>query len=124
MFKAEIIETGKEITSAKERVMLKDTRSAIRLDEATLSDGSVDIYPTNYAILKVTNDRSEDGEYTQYLIVDENGTKYLTGSESFFSSFIAIYDEMKDTNEPYGIKVYRQPSKKYAGKDFITCTII
>ena len=123
MFKAEIIETGKEITSAKEKVMLKDTRSAIRLDDATQS-GSTDLYPVNYAVLDITNDRSEEGNYRQYLIIDKNGDKYLTGSESFYSAFLAIYEEMSGTGEEYGIRVYRVPSKNYKGKDFLSCSII
>ena len=123
MFRAEIVETGKQLTSVKEKVIMKDTRSAIRLDEATQS-GSVDIYPVNYAVLKVTNDRSEDGEYTQYIIIDKSGEKYLTGSESFFSAFMSIYEDMSESGEEFGIRAYRVPSKNYKGKDFISCSII
>lgn len=123
MFKIEIIESGKEIASVKERVVLKDTRDAIRLDDAT-KQGSVVIHPENYAILQVMNDRSEDKEYKQFLIIDKDGTKYLTGSEAFFSAFMSIYDEMKDCGEEYGVKAYRVPSKNYAGRDFLTCSVM
>ena len=123
MFKSEIVKTGKELTSVKEKVIMKDTLNAIRLDEATQS-GSVDIYPDNYGVLKITNDHSEDGEYIQYIIIDKSGQKYLTGSESFFSAFMTIYEEMVDSGEEFGIRVYRIPSKNYKGKDFISCSVI
>lgn len=123
MFKVEIMESGKEITSVKERVMLKDTRDAIRLDEAT-KEGSVIINPVNYAILKVENDRSEDKSYNQYLIIDANGTKYLTGSEAFFSAFVNFFEEMSGSGEEWGVKAYRVPSKNFVGRDFLSCSIV
>ena len=108
--------------SARERIMLKDTSDCVSLDSAT-TDGIVTLKPEFYAVLDVHNeDAKGDKDYTQYIVVDADGTKYITGSESFYSSFIDIAEEMD--NEPYEIKVYRKPSKNYSGKDFITCSII
>lgn len=108
--------------SARERIMLKDTSDCVSLDSAT-TDSEVTIKPEFYAVLDVHNEYSKDDEdYAQYIIVDADGTKYITGSDSFYSSFIDIADEMGD--EPFEIKVYRKPSKNYSGKDFITCSII
>lgn len=121
-YKVEIRKVSKQIT-AKERVMLKDTTNAIALDELT-QQGKVIIDPDFYAILNVTNPKSEDKEYVKYIIVDKAGTKYVTGSESFFSAFIDIMDEMTDTGEEFSIEVYRMPSKNYKGKEFITCSIV
>lgn len=109
--------------SAKERVMLKDTTNAISLDEAT--QGAKFIFePDYYAILDVHNDKSEDKDYTKYVIVDKAGTKLVTGSESFFTSFTSIMSEMMDCDEEFSIEAYRMPSKNYKGKEFITCSIV
>lgn len=121
-YKVEIREVSKKIT-AKERVMLKDTTNAIALDELT-QQGKVIIDPEFYAVLNVTNPKSEDKEYTKYIIVDKAGTKYVTGSESFFTAFVDIMGEMADTDEEFSIEVYRIPSKNYKGKEFITCSIV
>ena len=117
-----IEETNKEL-SAKERIRLKDTSDAVKLDEATKEEAII-ITPSAYAILKIHNEKSDNKEYNNYLIEGADGTKYVTGSESFWSSFIDIYDEMEDETEPWQIKAYRLPSKNYKGKEFLTCSII
>ncbi len=115
-------ECSKEL-SVKERIMLKDTTDAIRLDEATQVE-AVSIVPVMHAVLDVHNEKSENKDYTVYIIVDESGQKYITGSQSFWNSYTGIAKEMEDDeSENWGIKVYRKPSKNRPGKDFITCSI-
>lgn len=109
--------------SAKERIALKDTTSAVKLDEAT-QEQPVLIDPEMWAILSIHNEKSENPDYDNYIVVDKNGTKYVTGSTSFWNSFMDIYTEMEGESEPYSVKVYRSPSKNYKGKDFITCSIV
>ena len=121
-YSVNIREVSRDIT-AKERVMLKDTTNAVSLDEATQSE-KVIINPDYYAILDVHNEKSEDKDYVKYLIVDKNGTKFVTGSESFFTPFKSIMDEMDGCDEEFSIEVYRMPSKNYKGKEFITCSIV
>lgn len=120
-FEVTIRETSREI-SAKERVKIKDTTNAVKLDTATQS-GRVNIVPDMYAILDIHNENGDDKDYVNYIVVDADGTKYVTGSESFWSSFINIYNEMKDESEEWSLEVYRVPSKNRPGKDFITCSI-
>jgi glucose dehydrogenase len=115
-------ESSKELT-AKERIQIKDTTDAIRLDEAT-KESAVIIDADFYAVLDIHNEKSDDKDYTTYVIVDKDGQRYTTGSPSFWSSFKNIYEEMEDETEPWSIKVYRMPSKNRAGKDFITCSLI
>lgn len=121
-FEAKIRESSKNLT-AKDRVKFKDVSNAIQLDEATRS-GSLIITPDFYVVLDIHNERSDDKDYTKYVVVDKSGTKYVTGSESFFSSFKAIVDEMADSGEEYGVEIYRLPSKNYKGKEFLTCSIV
>jgi len=120
-YKVEIKESSKEL-SARERISLKDTTNAIKLDEA-LAEDSVIITPVDYAILGIHNEKAEDKDYENYIIVDKSGTKYVTGSSSFWSSFIEIYEEMKGEDEEYSILAYRVESKNYKGKYFLTCSI-
>lgn len=121
-YSVSIAEVSKELT-AKERIKIKDTTDAIKLDEATQANDVV-IELDFFAILNIHNEKSDNKDYKNYVLVDKNGNKYVTGSESFFTSFMAIYDEMCDEAEEWSIKAYRVPSKNYKGKDFLTCAIM
>ena len=116
-----IKESSRELT-AKQRIALKDMTDAVKLDEATQVE-PVMINVDMYAVLDIHNEKSENPDYENYIVVDKNGTKYSTGSESFWSSFMDIYTEMEGEDEEWALKVYRVPSKNYKGKDFITCSI-
>lgn len=122
-YAVDIIESSRELT-AKERISMKNTADCIRLDEATKDNTTVIINPEYYAVLKVTNENSEDKEYLNYVLADKDGSKYVTGSSTFWNSFMDIYNEMKNETEEWGIKVFRVDSKKYTGKQFITCSIV
>lgn len=117
-----IKETSREL-SPKERVAIKDTTSCVRLDDAT-KDAKVKIIPSLYCVLGIHNEKSEDKDYENFVIVDVDGVKYVTGSTSFWSSFMDIAREMEGETEDWGIEVYRVSSKNYKGKFFITCSII
>jgi len=120
-----ISEVSKELT-AKQRVMLKDTGDAIRLDEATRNDESVIVDVDYYAVLNVHNEKADDPDYLNFIIVDKNGQKYVTGSNTLINTFISIAEEMKDLpeDESFTVKIYARPSKNYNGKSFITCSLV
>ena len=120
-YSVSIKESSRELT-AKQRIALKDTTTAIKLDEATQVEPVI-INVDMYAILDIHNEKSDNPDYENYIVVDKNGTKYVTGSASFWSSFIDIFTEMEGEDEAWTLKVYRVPSKNYKGKDFITCSI-
>ena len=104
--------------------MLKDTRNAIKLDEA-VSETPLVISPDYYAVLDVHNEKSkEDKDFQNYVVVDTDGNKYVTGSTSFFEAFTEIVEEMDGTGEEYQIEIYKLDSKNYKGKQFITCSIV
>lgn len=121
-YSVSIKETSKQL-SAKERIMFKDTTSAKKIDEES-QNGDFIITPYFYGILEVHNEKSDNVDYENYVIVDESGEKYVTGSASFWSSFMDIAKEMEGETEEWAIKVFRVPSKNYKGKDFLTCSII
>lgn len=122
-YEVKIKSTSKELT-ARERVMLKDTRNAIKLDEA-VSETPLVISPDYYAVLDVHNEKSkEDKDFENYIVVDTDGNKYVTGSHSFYEAFTEIVEEMDGTGEEYQIEIYKLDSKNYKGKQFITCSIV
>ena len=115
-------DVSKELTH-KERVQITDLTDCVKLDAAT-QEGPVLIDLDYYAVLEIHNEKSEDKDYENYVIADKNGTRYSTGSKSFFNNLVDIYDEMMDSDEEWQIKAYRKPSKNRQGKDFITCSIV
>ena len=128
-FETKIIETTHELT-ARERILMKDTTNARKIDEVVdeyRDNGeTLVITPVDYVVLQIHNEKSKDRkDYNNYLIIADDGAKYVTGSPSFWNSFKEIWDEMKaESDEPFQIEIYKVPSKNYNGKDFITCSII
>ena len=121
-YSVEIKETSREL-SAKERIALKDTSDATKLDVAC-DEEAVIITPVAYAVLSIHNEKSDNKDYENYILQDINGEKFVTGSASFQNSFMDIYDEMAGESEDWSIKAYKLDSKNYNGKKFITCSII
>lgn len=121
-YSVEIKETSKQL-SAKERIAIKDTSNALKLDIECEENGVL-ITPVAFAILSIHNEKSDNKDYENYVITDKDGTKYVTGSESFWNTFISIWDEMQNEEEEWGIKAYKLDSKNYKGKKFLTCSII
>lgn len=127
-YSATITETSMEL-SARERIMYKDTQNAISLldlaKEAKANDAKAIIENVaGYVILDIHNEKSDDVDYKNYVIVDATGEKYVTGSQSFMNSFLAIYEEMKNESEPWGIQLNLIPSKNYKDKEILTCSLI
>lgn len=120
-FSVTILESSKELTP-KEKIMLKDTSNAIKLDEAC-NDGSLVINPVAYVILSIHNPKSDNPDYENYLILADDGKKYVTGSTSFWNAFTAIWEEMADAGEYYPIEIFKRDSKNYKGKQFISCAV-
>ena len=127
-YSATIIEASRELT-ARERVMFKDTQNAISMNdfaEQAKSEGGKAIIENvkDFIHLSIHNDKSDDKDYDNYLIIDGNNDKYVTGSQAFWNAFMGIYEEMKDETEPWGIQLNLIPSKNYKGKNVLTCSLI
>lgn len=127
-YSATITETSMELT-AREKVMFKDTQNAVSLLDLAKdakANGAKAIVENikGYVVLDIHNEKSDDVDYKNYLIVDSNGDKYVTGSASFMNSFLDIYKEMKDETEPWSIQLNLLPSKNYKDKEILTCSLI
>ena len=124
-FEVTIRESSRPL-SAKERIAVKNNINAITLDNALSDTDSLVITPTGYAVLDVHNERAKgDHDYVKFVIMADN-VMYTTGSDAFFRTFKAIWDEMQaeSPDESFGIEVFKRPSKNYTGKYFLSCNII
>lgn len=122
-YKATVKEASWEM-SAREKLRYTDFTDVVQLDSATQA-GDIIIDVDKWAVVLVHNEKSDTVDYAKYVIIDKEDQVYVTGSESFWRSFTAIYEAMSEEQETaYSIKVYRRESKNYKGKDFLTCRII
>ena len=124
-YSVKVLETSKELTK-KETVMFKDLSDAVNLSEfIDEQGGAVMVDVESWVILDIHNEKAKEGQnkdYTNYVVVDKNGTRYYTGSESFWSSFNDIWCDMSDSTEEWSLKIYKKQSK--GKKDFITCSVM
>lgn len=124
-YSVEIVESSKEL-SVREKIALKDYSNATPLDTALDEVDTLTIFPVAYVKLAVHNEKSkQDKDYIKYIILDNGGGKYVTGSDSFFTSFIDIFNTMakEAPGEEYAIDVFKKASKNYSGKSFISCAL-
>ena len=127
-YSATIIDSSRELT-ARERVMFKDTQNAISMndfaEQAKAEGGKAIITDVkDYVHISVHNDKSDDKDYDNYMIIDGEGDKYVTGSAALWNSFRDIYNEMKVETEPWDIQLNLIPSKNYKGKNVLTCSLV
>ena len=121
MYSVNIRETSQEFTK---RQMVKITDSdAVTPFNSIVEEGSdFVITPTGYAILEVHNDKAKgDKDYTRYVVVADEGL-YSTSSESFFTKFQIIFNQMFG-EEDFQLGVTLKPSKNYNGC-YLTCYCI
>ena len=124
-YEVNIVSSTKEL-SPKEKIKLKDLSNSINLDNATQAEGKVVINYDYHVLLNIHNEKSKDRkDYQNVVVVDKDGTKYNTGSESFLTTLEDITAEMLSAGETdFSIEVYRKDSKNYKGKQFITCSVL
>lgn len=127
-YSATITDSSREFTP-KERVMFKDLGNAISMNnfaEESEAVGGKAIIETvkDFCVVSIHNEQADHTDYDVYVLIDAKGEKYYTSSEPFWNSFMDIYAEMKECDEQWGIQLNLLPSKKYAGKKVLTCSLI
>ena len=121
-YEVKIADCSRQLTG-KEKVALKDTTDAQKLDSLIQAGEEVIIDPDYTAVLEIHNEHAENKDYKVFVLVSKDGQKYITSSESFISSFENIQKEMEGEDEEWAIKVYKIESKNFKGRYFITCSI-
>jgi hypothetical protein len=123
-YKVTIEKSSRELT-AREKLKVMDTTGAEKLNEITENGVQVEIKVSAWAVLHIENDKAEDKEYSNYVIMDTDGAVYTTGSSSFGKAFEQIAEVMKDEpEEDFTIRVFSRPSKNFKGKSFLTCSLV
>lgn len=124
MYEAKITECSCELT-AKATLLLKDISNAKMLDKIIGENESITINPKMWAVLNVHNEESNgEKDYTKYIVIDVNGDKFVTGSNSFWESFREIFDALDGSGEEYAVSVTKYPSRNFSGKYFIKCSVV
>lgn len=122
-FLSSIIESSFEL-NAYEKAKYKDVSNAMKLDDLTQSHEHLVIAPKGYVVVEIVNSKSENPNYNNYVIIDREGNKYVTGSQSFWNAFQDIWADMQEYDEEWEIEILRKPSKNFKGKDFLTCSLV
>lgn len=111
----------------KGKALLKvtDMAASAPLNDVVTTEQALIIKVADYAVVDVHNESAKgDKDYHQYILIDDNGDTYRTGSEAFYRSFKGIWDAMAESDEAWELRVYKVPSKNYKGKDVILCTVV
>lgn len=127
-YSTKIVNASREL-SVKEKITLKDFNDCVGLDTVVTEEQGLIIDPDVIVEVDVHNERAKDDkDYTTIVILDKDGTKYNTSSNSLKESVQDIMDELADLEEAdkadLKIKVFKKPSKNYSGKYFLTATVI
>ena len=127
-YSTKIVSSSRELT-AKEKITLKDFNDCTGLDTVVTNDQGFIIDPDVIVEVEVHNERAKDDkDYTTIVILDKDGTKYSTSSNSLRDSISDIMDELNDLSAEdkadLKIKVFKKPSKNYSGKYFLTATVV
>lgn len=117
-YTVKVAESSREF-SKKEIVSLKQSASMIKLDEVA----PVSIRPVAYAILDIHNDMLEKPDYKHIVLIDDDGTKYVTGSQTFMNNFKDIWSDLADEDD-WELAIFKRDSKNYKGKQFLTCDVV
>ena len=122
-YKVTIVDASKQLIG-KEKIMYKDFDNMVQLDQAVVEGQGLIVKVRDYVVAEVHNEKSDNKDYTKYILVADDGQLYITGSEPLWNQFMSIYSDMKDEPDDWSLKIYKRESKNYKGKSFLTCTIV
>ena len=124
-YNTKVVTTSREIT-AQEKFLIKDFNDAIGLDSVVTDSEGIILDIDIIAEVQVHNEHAKDDkDYITIVIITTDGTKYTTSSNSVRDAISDIMDECKNEGiEDYKLKIFKKPSKNYAGKSFMTASIV
>ena len=128
-YTARVINSSFEKLTGKDKLRYTNFTSMTSLDDVVAETGEV--YPvsvTGFVIVEVHNEKSSNKDYVKMVLVGEDGTLYVTGSDSFMREFENIVEVLNDdfedgTTPVYEINIFKRPSKNFNNKCFLTCSV-
>lgn len=117
-YSSRIVDTWTEMSTI-ERIKAKDLGDATKLNEVVDVSTPLLLDITNVVVMEVHNEKSENTDYPVYILIDENGERYYSGSNSLYRSLQDIRDEFAECGEdlptPLSVKIYKAKSKNNTG---------
>ena len=129
-YSTKIVNSSFDKLTGKDKLRYTNFMGMIQLDDVVSETG--ESYPVNvkgFVTIDVHNEKSDNKDYTKMVLVAEDGTLYVTGSDSFMREFENIVDVLHDdfidagTEPIYEINIFKRPSKNFNGKKFLTCGV-
>ena len=128
-YTAKVIDSSFEKLTGKDKLRYTNFTSMTSLDDVVAETGEK--YPvsvTGFVTVEVHNEKSSNKDYVKMVLVGEDGTLYVTGSDSFMREFENIVDVLSDdfeegTTPVYEINIFKRPSKNFNNKCFLTCSV-
>ena len=119
-FKSEISYCNTELT-VKEKIQFKNLNDSESIN--TLENGTI-LTVDKWGLLQIHNEKLDEPDYQNVVLVTPDGNKYHTSSNSFFMSIDDIQSELDEAGEklPFDIKIVKKQSKNNSGQ-FITCVL-
>ena len=124
-YNTKITQTSREL-SIQEKFLIKDFKDAIGLDTVVTEDSSLLLDVDVIAEVAIHNEKAkQDKDYNTIVILTKDGTKYTTSSSSVRDAISDIMSDLADEGvTDYKIKIFKKPSKNYAGKSFMTASVV
>lgn len=119
-FKTEISYCNTELT-VKEKIQFKNLNDSESIN--TLENGTI-LTVDKWGLLQIHNEKLDEPDYQNVVLVTPDGNKYHTSSNSFFMAIDDIQSELDEAGEklPFDIKIVKKQSKNNSGQ-FITCVL-
>lgn len=119
-FKSEISYCNTDLT-VKEKIQFKNLNDSVSVN--TLENGTT-LTVDKWGLLQIHNEKLDEPDYQNVVLVTPDGNKYHTSSNSFFMAIDDIQNELDEAGEKgaFDIKIVKKQSKNNSGQ-FITCVL-
>ena len=119
-FKSEISYCNTDL-NVKEKIQFKNLNDSESIN--TLENGTT-LTVDKWGLLQIHNEKLDDPDYQNVVLVTPEGNKYHTSSNSFFMAIDDIQNELDEAGEKgaFDIKIVKKQSKNNSGQ-FITCVL-
>ena len=120
-FKSEISYCNTDLT-VKEKIKFKNLNDSESVN--TLENGTT-LTVDKWGLVQIHNDKLDEPDYQNVVLVTPEGNKYHTSSNSFFMAIDDIQYELDEAGEKgaFDIKIVKKQSKNNSGQ-FITCVLV